>query len=138
MKNGTILFCASKQNWPRYIIYNGCREYSLGIYVNGKGEYEMYPERYGAKELSNDEIYVPVGQVDLAEVILEAIQSAIAGESAQKKELNRVKEALAYMWFAYENKDGDCPHEFEKEAVKEAQEILGAWGKCMPKYFGEA
>ena len=62
----------------------------------------------------------------------------IAGESAQEKELNRVKEALALMWFAYENKDGDCPHEFEKEAVKEAQEILGPWEKCMQKYFGEA
>lgn len=63
-------------------------------------------------------------------------KDTIAGESAQEKELNRVKEALALMWFAYENKDGDCPHEFEKEAVKEAQEILGPWENCMQKYFG--
>ena len=98
----------------------------------------MCPERYSAKELSDEERYVPVGQIDLKKVILDAIEGAITGESAQKKELNRVKKALAYMWFAYENKDGDCPHEFEKEAVKEAQEILGPWGKCMPKYFGEA
>lgn len=90
MKNGTILFCASKQNWPRYIIYNGCREYSLGIYINSKGEYEMHPERYGAKELSDDEIYVPVGNVDLKKVILDAIEGAITGESAQEKELHRV------------------------------------------------
>ena len=47
-----------------------------------------------------------------------------------------IKEALAYMWFAYENKDEYCPHEFEKDAVKKAQEILGPWEKCMPKYFG--
>lgn len=52
--------------------------------------------------------------------------------------INKLKEALALMWFAYENKDGDCPHEFEKEAVKEAQEILGPWENCMQKYFGEA
>lgn len=90
MRKGTILFCASKQNWPRYIIYNGCREYSLGIYANSKGEYEMYPERYSAQELSDEERYVPVGNVDLKKVILDAIQSVIAGESAQEKELNRV------------------------------------------------
>ena len=135
MKKGTILFCASKQNWPRYIIYNGGREYSLEIYINGEGEYEMYPARYSAQELRDEERYVPVGDVDLEKVILDAIQSVIAGESAQKKELNRVKKALAYMWFAYKNKDSDCPHEFEKDAVKEAQEILGPWEECMKKYF---
>ena len=136
MKKGTILFCPGKHDWPRFIIYYPPREYSLGIYVNGKGEYEMYPERYSAKELSDDEIYVPVGNVDLKKVILDAIQSAITGESAQEKELHRVKKALAHMWFAYVNKDEYCPHDFEENAVKEAQEILGPWEKCMPKYFG--
>lgn len=136
MKNGTILFCASKQNWPKYIIYNGGREYSLEIYINCEGEYEMYPARYSARELSDEERYVPVGNVDLKNVILDAIQSAIAGESAQEKELHRVKKALAYMLFAYENKDSDCQYKLEKEAVKEAQEILGPWNECMQKYFG--
>ena len=54
-----------------------------------------------------------------------------------ENELERAKKALAYMWFAYENKDGDCPHEFEKDAVKEAQEILGPWKECMGKYMEE-
>ena len=69
MRKGTILFCPGKHNWPRFIVYYPPREYSLGIYVNGQGEYEMYPERYSAKELSDDEIYVPVGQMDLKKVI---------------------------------------------------------------------
>lgn len=136
MKKGTILSCSTKNGYPQYIIYNGEKEYSCSVYPNKNGEYEMYPERYSAQELSDEERYVPVGNVDLKKVILDAIQSAITGESAQEKELNRVKEALALMWFAYENKDGDCPHEFEKDAVKEAQEILGPWEKCMQKYFG--
>lgn len=136
MKNGTILFCASKQNWPRYIIYNGCREYSLGIYINSKGEYEMYPERYGAKELGDDEIYVPVGNVDLKKAILDAIEREVLSDYTQEDwDLYRIKKALAHMWFAYANKDEYCPHDFEENAVKEAQEILGPWERCMEKYM---
>lgn len=138
MKKGTILFCASKQNWPRYIIYNGCKKYSLGVYVNSKGEYEIYPERYSAQELSDEERYVPVGNVNLKNVISDAIERAVLADYTQKDfELYQIiKNALAHMWFAYGNKDGDCPHEFEKDAAKEAQEILGPWEKCMQKYFG--
>ena len=137
MKKGTILFCPGKHDWPRFIIYYPPREYSLGIYFNGKGEYEIYPERYNAKELGDDEIYVPVGQMDLGKVLLDAIQSAITGESAQEKELHRVKKALAYMWFAYEKKEEGFMNDVEKIAVKEAQEILGPWKECMRKYMEE-
>ena len=69
-------------------------------------------------------------------VILDAIEGEITGESAQEEELHRVKKALAYMWFAYVNKDEYCPHDFEENAVKEAREILGPWENCMQKYFG--
>lgn len=43
---------------------------------------------------------------------------------------------VAEMWFAYENKDGAVPHDFEERAVEMAQEILGPWGEeCLPKYL---
>ena len=50
-------------------------------------------------------------------------------------ELEKVKKALAMMWFAYGNKDGEFPHEYEIEAIKTAEEILGPWEECMPKYL---
>lgn len=50
-------------------------------------------------------------------------------------ENEKLKRALAEMWFAYENKDGAVPHDFEEQAVELAQEILGPWGECMPKYL---
>lgn len=68
-------------------------------------------------------------------VILDAIEGEIAGESAQEKELHRIKKALAYMWFAYEKKEEGSLNDVEKIAVKEAQEILGPWRECMRKYI---
>lgn len=50
-------------------------------------------------------------------------------------ENEKLKRALAEMWFAYVNKDGEIPHTYEEEAVDLAQEILGPWGECMPKYL---
>lgn len=50
-------------------------------------------------------------------------------------ENEKLKRALAEMWFAYENKDGAVPHDFEEQAVELAKEILGPWGECMPKYL---
>lgn len=50
-------------------------------------------------------------------------------------ENEKLKRALAEMWFAYENKDGAVPHDFEEQAVEMAQALLGPWGKCMPKYL---
>lgn len=52
-----------------------------------------------------------------------------------RTKLEEVKRALAEMWFAYENKDGEIPHTYEEEAVELAQEILGPWGECMLKYL---
>lgn len=137
MKKGTILSCSTKNGYPQYIIYNGEKEYSCSVYPNKNGEYEMYPGVCRAKNLQNNKDCVPVGNVDLKKVILDAIQSAIAGESAQEKELNRVKKALAYMWFAYEKKEEGFLNDVEKIAVKEAQEILGPWKECMGKYMEE-
>ena len=44
-------------------------------------------------------------------------------------ENDKLKHALAEMWFAYENKDGAVPHDFEEKAVAMAQKILGPWGE---------
>lgn len=53
-----------------------------------------------------------------------------------RTKLEEVKRTLAEMWFAYENKDGAAPHDFEERAVEMAQEILGPWGEeCLPKYL---
>ena len=55
--------------------------------------------------------------------------------STLQAENEKLKRALAEMWFAYVNKDGEIPHTHEEEAVELAQEILGPWGECMPKYL---
>lgn len=48
-------------------------------------------------------------------------------------EYDRVRRALAWMWYAYVNKDGECPHDFERQAVEMAEEVLGKWEDCMPE-----
>ena len=48
-----------------------------------------------------------------------------AVKKAQQADITRLRKALANMRFAYINKDGDFPHGFEKEAMKEANEIIG-------------
>lgn len=55
--------------------------------------------------------------------------------STLQDENEKLKRALAEMWFAYVNKDGEIPNTYEEEAVGLAQEILGPWGECMPKYL---
>ena len=55
--------------------------------------------------------------------------------STLQDENEKLKRALAEMWFAYVNKDGKIPNTYEEEAVELAQEILGPWGECMPKYL---
>ena len=50
-------------------------------------------------------------------------------------ELERVKRALAMMWFAYVNSDKETPHSYETDALEEAEHVLGPWAKCMPKYL---
>ena len=52
-----------------------------------------------------------------------------------RAELERVKRALAMMWFAYVNSDKEFPHSYETEALEEAERLLGPWEECMPKYL---
>lgn len=50
-------------------------------------------------------------------------------------ELERMKRTLAMMWFAYVNSDKEDPHNYETEALEEAERLLGPWKECMPKYL---
>ncbi len=51
-----------------------------------------------------------------------------------RRENTRLRTALAWMWFAYCNKDKELPHDFEAEAVRMAQEMLGGeFGVVMPE-----
>ena len=52
-----------------------------------------------------------------------------------RAELERAKRALAMMWFAYVNSDKEDPHNYETEALEEAERLLGPWEECMPKYL---
>lgn len=52
-----------------------------------------------------------------------------------RAELEKVKRALAMMWFSYVNSDKEMPHSYETEALDEAERILGPWAECMPKYL---
>ena len=62
--------------------------------------------------------------------------STLQAENARLRyELEQVKRALAMMWYAYDNKDGEFPHEYEIEAMQEAENVLGPWAECMPKYL---
>lgn len=61
--------------------------------------------------------------------------AAATALSTLQAENEKLKRALAEMWFAYVNKDGEIPHTYEEEAVELAQEILGPWGECVPKYL---
>ena len=73
-----------------------------------------------------------------AEELMEAERALEALEAENEKlraELEQVKRALAMMWFAYVNSDKETPHNYETEALKEAEHVLGPWAECMPKYL---
>lgn len=69
----------------------------------------------------------------------QALRNSANGFKAENKklraELEEVKRVLAMMWYAYENKDGEAPHEYEIEASRAADKVLGPWAECMPKYL---
>lgn len=62
-----------------------------------------------------------------------------ANEACAKWEARaeHAERALARMWYAYANKDPECPHEYEQEAVSEAERVLGKWEDVMPGMMKE-
>ena len=75
--------------------------------------------------------YAAYNNPDLARVLEDAADTL---EKLQA-ELEQVKRALAMMWFAYINSDKEFPHNYETEAIEEAERLLGPWKECMPKYL---
>ena len=64
-----------------------------------------------------------------------ALSTLQAENEKLRAELEKVKRALAMMWFAYVNSDKESPHSYETEALEEAECLLGPWEECMPKYL---
>lgn len=60
-----------------------------------------------------------------------------AADVAPVAELEKTRRALAYMWFAYRNKDEEFPHDFERKAEKMAEKLLGKWEDCMSELLRE-
>ena len=50
-------------------------------------------------------------------------------------EVSKLKRALAMMWFAYVNSDKETPHNYETQALEEAERLLGPLSECMPIYL---
>lgn len=92
---------------------------------------------YTALRKEGEQKYSP--EINTVAFVLMDAASALSTLQAENEklqsELEKVKKALAMMWFAYGNKDGEFPHEYEIEAMKTAEEILGPWEECMPKYL---
>ena len=66
-----------------------------------------------------------------------AITALLARAEAAEDRVEKAERALAHMWYAYENKDGEFPHEYEKESVAQAEKILGKWEDVMPNMMKE-
>ena len=83
-------------------------------------------------EQLRSEIRGPGGLLEDAATALSTLQ---AENEKLRAELEQVKRTLAMMWFAYVNSDKEDPHNYETEALEEAERLLGPWKECMPKYL---
>lgn len=79
--------------------------------------------------------FTPVCGEERAKEAVELVRTLQAENEKLRGELERVKRALAMMWFAYVNSDKETPHSYETDALEEAEHVLGPWAKCMPKYL---
>lgn len=79
--------------------------------------------------------FTPVCGEERAKEAVELVRTLQAENEKLRAELERVKRALAMMWFAYVNSDKETPHSYETDALEEAEHVLGPWAKCMPKYL---
>lgn len=79
--------------------------------------------------------FTPVCGEERAKEAVELVRTLQAENEKLRAELERVKRALAMMWFAYVNSDKETPHSYETDALEEAEHVLGPWAECMPKYL---
>ena len=90
------------------------------------------------EQLRTESLYADKASLEIMDLCMEAATalSALKTENEQLRvELEKVKHALAMMWFAYVNSDKETPHSYETDAIEEAERILGPWEECMPKYL---
>ena len=90
---------------------------------------------------------IPRMTADAADAITELLTCCTRLEEARERaneacakweaRAEQAERALARMWYAYENKDPESPHEYEQKAVHEAERILGKWEDVMPGMMKE-
>lgn len=76
-------------------------------------------------------------QMDNIVLGVEAMYDIPAADVVPVAELEKTRRALAWMWFAYRNKDEEFQHDFERKAEKMAEKLLGKWEDCMPELLRE-
>lgn len=55
-----------------------------------------------------------------------------------RDENKALRRGYTNMWYAHRNADPEMPHEYEKEAEKEAEQLLGDWETVMTAQYGPA
>lgn len=55
-----------------------------------------------------------------------------------RDENKALRRGYTNMWYAHRNADPEMPHDYEKEAEKEAEQLLGDWKTVMMAQYGPA
>lgn len=55
-----------------------------------------------------------------------------------RDENKALRRGYTNMWYAHRNADPEMPHDYEKEAEKEAEQLLGDWETVMTAQYGPA
>lgn len=55
-----------------------------------------------------------------------------------RDENKALRRGYTNMWYAHRNADPEMPHDYEKEAEKEAEQLLGDWKTVMTAQYGPA
>lgn len=96
---------------------------------------ENLPE--GKEPMSITDLLSCAEEAEAENAVLRRMQPAkIDGDTLElAAEVSELKHALAMMWFAYVNSDKENPHNYETQALEEAERLLGPWSECMPNYL---
>ena len=93
------------------------------------------------EQLRTESLYADKASLEIMDLCMEAATALSTLQAENEKlgsELEEVKRVLAMMWYAYENKDGEAPREYEIEARRAADKVLGPWAECMPRYLRDS
>jgi multidrug resistance efflux pump len=130
--------CADRNRWKQ--IAEAQNKRIDGLEATAKGFQELCESVNQTNTAMGKKLLQMQAELEQAKAQKTVLQGIVDNEvktiSKLKSERKQAKQALVMMWFAYENKDADCPHGFETEAIQAVQGILGTWEECMPKYLG--